>query len=642
MKKVFSFLVLLLLLTSVSCTLDNMYSYTFVDSDGTVLSEGKGFAGSKIIPPTNPVKESTEEFEFEFIGWDKEVDTLEDNIIFVAQYQMIRREYTYKFVNDDGSVLKEEKVEYGTMPVAPSNPTKSGDDNERYTFIGWDKEVEKVTSDVIYKAIYKEEKNSYTYKFVDYDGSIIKEETVLYGTMPSMPTPPSRKGTAEFSYTFIGWDKDVEKVTSDVIYKAIYKEEKNSYTYKFVDYDGSIIKEETVLYGTMPEAPVDPSRPRDDKASYEFVKWDKEIEKVTCDVVYIAVYKANFVKLQYSDLVGKKVSILGDSISTFYQSGSPMNSYYTETGRYYYPTYCPDVKSVDKTWWAQLLNNTKMMLGINNSWSGSTAVGDNESAGCSDARLNTLVENGNPDIVILYLGTNDVCAGYTPTAFIEAYEVILEKIYELCPTQVYVCTLGYSEYQGMKYTDANRILYNEAIRAFAIKHNLGIIPIDEYVMEDNYKLYLNDYLHYKYKGTTLLSQICEKSICEYNGIEYTKEVEVEHPVPEPKGHIRIDAYNTGVWTIYETSTLLYSYDALNQESSYIYFYIVGITKDGDNYKVSHKKDVNIVSKFEKCDYFILISSSYPSHKFYDDINVGDTLVLIGDLTSGKCEFQLTE
>ena len=232
-----------------------------------------------------------------------------------------------------------------------------------------------------------------------------------------------------------------------------------------------------------------------------------------------------------------------------------MNSYYGQVGRFYYPTYCPDVRTVDKTWWGQLINNTNMILGVNNSWSGSTAVGTDESAGCSDARINTLIQNGNPDIVILYLGTNDLCSGFSVESFVAAYEMILSKIYNLCATQVYVCTLGYTEYTGMKYTEEGRIAYNKAIRAFAEKHNLGVIPLDEYVQEDNYKLYLNDYLHYKYKGTTLLSQIFEKAICDYNSIEYTGTIDVEHPEPEPKGRVTIGAYNSGVWdeNVYKNS-----------------------------------------------------------------------------------------
>lgn len=714
MKKYFNiFLLLTVMFALVSCT--NYYTYKFVNDDGSVIVSKSGMPGIEIVAPEDPVKESTDEFDYEFIGWDKEVGTLDENIVFTAQYRAIKRSYTYKFVNYNNDVLKEEKIEYGTLPIAPStNPVKEPDAEGTYEFIGWDKEIETITCDVVYVAQYKIVKNEYTYKFVNFDGSILKEakgeqgtlpiaptitpqksstkehtyrfigwdkeiveltgdvtytaqfeeltreyicrfvnfdgsliekQKVAYGSKPTLPEQdPVRPKDAEFTYAFAGWDKEIEVVTSDVIFTATYTKTKNSYTYKFVDFDGTILKEETVEYGTIPIAPSEPTRSEDEKATYTFDGWDKEITAIYGDVIYTATYAIKLKINKFSELSGKKISILGDSISTFYAPGSPMNSYYSEEGRYYYPRYCQDVKTVEKTWWGQLINNTKMVLGINNSWSGSTAVGNKVGNGCSDERINTLVENGNPDIVILYLGTNDVCAGYSAETFIEAYEIILSKIYNLCTAQVYVCTLGYSAYTGMKYTDKNRISYNEAIRAFANKHNLCVIPLDEYVMEDNYKLYLNDFLHYKYKGTTLLSQICEKSLCEYNDIEYTKKIEVEHPVPEPKGHIVIGAYNQGVWdtNVYPNNVLLYSYDTLLPGSTYAYYYIVRITKDGDNYRVTGKKDINASETFDKCDYYIMINSTYPSSKFFSDVNVGDMLKLTGDITSGKCEFALIE
>ena len=620
------------------------YTVKFSNHDESVLKEESVEYGSLPTAPATPTKADTDEFSYEFVGWDKEVVVVTGDVTYTAKFEQTKRKYTYKFVNFDGSVLKEDKVDYGTLPTIPAIPEKPETAEFSYEFIGWDKEVVAVTGDVVYTAQYREVKRQYTYKFVNFDGKVLKSETVDYGTLPTAPANPSRPATKEFTYTFSGWDKEIVAVTGDVVYTAQYTSTKNKYTYKFVDFDGTILSEEEVEYGTLPTAPEDPTRPEDDKRTYEFIGWDKEIAPVTGDVVYTAVYQSTVKEIKYTELAGKRISILGDSISTFYQDGSPMNSYYGQVGRFYYPTYCQDVRTVDKTWWGQLINNTNMILGVNNSWSGSTAVGTDESAGCSDARINTLIQNGNPDIVILYLGTNDLCSGFSVESFVAAYEMILSKIYNLCATQVYVCTLGYTEYTGMKYTEEGRIAYNKAIRAFAEKHNLGVIPLDEYVQEDNYKLYLNDYLHYKYKGTTLLSQIFEKAICDYNSIEYTGTIDVEHPEPEPKGRVTIGAYNSGVWdeNVYKNSAILYSYDSLGKGSSYLYYYIVKIVKEGDNYRVVGKKDINVAESFDSCDYYIMINSENPSNQFFKDVNVNDLLTITGDITSGNCTFTLVE
>ena len=50
----------------------------------------------------------------------------------------------------------------------------------------------------------------------------------------------------------------------------------------------------------------------------------------------------------------------------------------------------------------------------------------------------------------------------------------------------------------------------------------------------------------------------------------------------------------------------------------------------------------MVETFEECEYYIMINADYPSHKFFDDVNVGDYLKLTGDITSGNCEFTLIE
>ena len=46
---------------------------------------------------------------------------------------------------------------------------------------------------------------------------------------------------------------------------------------------------------------------------------------------------------------GVKISILGDSISTFYSSSSEVNSYYSENDTYYYPKYCSVINTYTKT-----------------------------------------------------------------------------------------------------------------------------------------------------------------------------------------------------------------------------------------------------------------------------------------------------
>ena len=98
-----------------------------------------------------------------------------------------------------------------------------------------------------------------------------------------------------------------------------------------------------------------------------------------------------------------KISILGDSIST-YESYNP----------YGYPVYYRDdrlydneIESVDDTWWKQVIDGLGGELCVNNSYSGSMVVGAVESSACSNDRCSNLHDKIAPDIILVYIGTND-------------------------------------------------------------------------------------------------------------------------------------------------------------------------------------------------------------------------------------------
>ena len=115
---------------------------------------------------------------------------------------------------------------------------------------------------------------------------------------------------------------------------------------------------------------------------------------------------------------GKRLSILGDSISTF---GTPNQA--NATGTWNYPgNRCryPQANlftEVDYMYWKILLDKTGMEFGINESWAGSrvanTQASDSGDLGpnrciSSKTRIQHLGNNGTPDVIIVYGGTNDI------------------------------------------------------------------------------------------------------------------------------------------------------------------------------------------------------------------------------------------
>lgn len=60
---------------------------------------------------------------------------------------------------------------------------------------------------------------TYTVTFKDWDGSVLKTQTVQSGSSATAPDNPTRDG-----YSFTGWDKTFNNITSDLIITAQYKQ----------------------------------------------------------------------------------------------------------------------------------------------------------------------------------------------------------------------------------------------------------------------------------------------------------------------------------------------------------------------------------------------------------------------------------
>ena len=182
------------------------------------------------------------------------------------------RRHTVTFQDYDGRVIVEETVKHGETATSPRDPIREG-----YDFVGWDKELTNITSDLVITAQYTI--RSYTVVFEDYDGTRIKVETVAHGAAVPSPATPSREG-----YNFIGWDTDLSNVTSDVNVRALY--DIKTHTVRFVDYDGTELKLETVEHGSAATAPEDPEIP-----GHEFAGWSLDFSDVTMDMEIKAQYE---------------------------------------------------------------------------------------------------------------------------------------------------------------------------------------------------------------------------------------------------------------------------------------------------------------------------------------------------------------
>ncbi len=190
----------------------------------------------------------------------------------IIEIFFVIKSYTVTFVDHDGTVLKTETVDHGGEATAPAEPLR-----EHYVFTGWDINFSEITTNVTIRATYKPAE--YTVKFLDWDGSVLKTETVVYTEDATAPEPPAREG-----YDFSHWSCDFTNVSSDLEATAVYTQKE--YTVQFVDSDDTVLSVQIVKYGEAAEPPANPT-----KEGYTFVGWDNTgYGTVTQDMTIKAMY----------------------------------------------------------------------------------------------------------------------------------------------------------------------------------------------------------------------------------------------------------------------------------------------------------------------------------------------------------------
>ena len=149
-------------------SLPNSHKVSFIN-EGDIYDTQYINEGDVVQKPQSPFKDSTNEFEYEFIGWfngDVEWDFSEkiySEIELTAIYSEKTRYYTIRFVDCDNTLIKEEELEYNEKVIVPDSPFKDSDNMYTYEFLGWENEdkellesIPNVTKDATYKAKYDE------------------------------------------------------------------------------------------------------------------------------------------------------------------------------------------------------------------------------------------------------------------------------------------------------------------------------------------------------------------------------------------------------------------------------------------------------------------------------------------------------
>ena len=169
-------------------------------------------------------------------------------------------------------------------------------------------------------------------------------------------------------------------------------------------------------------------------------------------VVYNYASEAEYNYL-YSLFHGKTISVMGDSISTIKDKIPSGNALYYDntTGK---------EMTFERNYWGAIITRFGAAEGIDEAWSGST-IGSKAASMASKDRINKLDDNGTPDVILYYGGSNpdssvgtfdpdadyakavDWAQSYSDTA--SAYAASLQRMKEIYPDAEIIAIIPYYE-----------------------------------------------------------------------------------------------------------------------------------------------------------------------------------------------------
>ena len=260
----------------------NKHTVIFFDEDG-VSELGRAVVGhgeAAAYPNALPTKAATAKLTYTFEKWvtakngseEASFENITDDISVYAKYSETARTYTVTFCDWNGTVLASSAVAYGGSATPPEQPQR-----EEYRFIEWSGSYDRITEDCILTAKYQAE---VTIRFLDYDESVLYEETVDRGGDPTaLPTDPVRE-----NYLFLGWSvTEFTDLQEDLV---VYAQYVRLWRVTFLDHDGSLLQKQNVQNGMAAIAPSDPTR-----EGYRFLGWDASYDCITSDLKVTARYE---------------------------------------------------------------------------------------------------------------------------------------------------------------------------------------------------------------------------------------------------------------------------------------------------------------------------------------------------------------
>ncbi len=294
---------------------------------------------------------------------------------------------------------------------------------------------------------------------------------------------------------------------------------------------------------------------KEDEDKYVYISGNPKIDDTLAILTLIRQNKAK----EGGRLTGKVLSILGDSISTFggecketeeiSENGEKIINYWSDGkwtykgNRVKYPVK-GELENVEDTYWMKLIQKYHMKLGVNDSWAGSRVTWDgvttNTHVGedihsASKTRIKHLGENGEPDFILVFMGSNDiyknVSIGTFNTSdprnleknpellvktFADAYRTMIIRLQKAYKKAKIVAILPYYAVPYM-WSAEGLDKYNKVIKEVCDYFGVEVIDARKCgITMQNNSAYLIDEAHPNIKGMELLFEEISKLFKEYD------------------------------------------------------------------------------------------------------------------------------
>ena len=247
------------------------YTVRFIDWDGTILSEQTVSEGEDAVAPADPTRAG-----FVFSGWDQDFTNITANTYITAQYKQIVSDVvlSFDFPNAGQAINK--------MSVTPTD--------EEYNVIGRVTLPAGVNYEVLGYSFFDNNGSRFTGTFAaDVTYRVVVELQPKEGYIfPPSASNPNYADADQINCTVNGEAPMALNTWNDgsIGPKFSFTILPPTYTVRFIDWDGTILSEQTVSEGEDAVAPADPTR-----AGFVFSGWDQDFTNITANTFVSAQYK---------------------------------------------------------------------------------------------------------------------------------------------------------------------------------------------------------------------------------------------------------------------------------------------------------------------------------------------------------------